>query len=95
MQPKVTAHLGSCSQCAGGGDVITPEADPTPLSLCPACLAFLLNRASGARRAIREQWSAVNRRKADRRRKRWAELQRKARGDVERVAAKGDGNNGH
>ena len=92
MRPRATAHLGTCTQCAGEGDVITIEADPAPLSLCPACLAFLLNRASGARRAIREQWLAANRRKASKRRKRRAELQRQARADLERVATRGDGN---
>ena len=88
MRPKATAHLGTGTQCAGEGDVITIEADPVPLSLCPACLAFLLNRASGARRAIREQWLAMNRRRSGNR----AELQRKAREDLKRVATRGDGN---
>jgi len=46
MKPKATYHQGTCTQCAGEGDVITIEADQIPLSLCPACLAFLLNRAS-------------------------------------------------
>ena len=91
MEPIATAHLGTCSQCAGEGDVITIEADPLPLSLCPACLAFLLNRASGARRAIREQWRAMNRRRPERR----AELHRKAREDLQRVAARVDGNGRH
>ena len=92
VQPEATAHHGTCSQCAGDGDVITITADPLDLSLCPACLAFLLNRASGARRAIREQWAAVNRRKASGRRKRRTELQAKARADLERVATQADGN---
>ena len=88
MRPKATAHYGICSQCAGKGDVITIEADPLPLSLCPACLALVLSRGSGIRRAIREQWLAMSRRRSGTR----AELQRKAREDLERVAKLGDGN---
>lgn len=88
MQPKATAHLGTCTHCAGEGTVITIEADPPPLSLCPACLALILARGSGIRRAIREQWLAMNRRRSGRR----AELERKARQDLKRVATRGDGN---
>ena len=88
MQPEATAHLGTCTQCAGEGDVITIEADPIPLSLCPACLALVLSRSSGTRRAIREQWLAMKRRRSERR----AELQHQARANLERVATRGDGN---
>ncbi len=88
MRPKATAHLGTCTQCAGEGDVITIEADPIPLSLCPACLALVLSRGSGIRRAIREQWLAMNRRRSGLR----AELEREAREDLERVAIKRGGN---
>ena len=88
MTPKAAAHYGICSHCAGEGDVITIEADPLPLSLCPACLALVLSRGSGIRRAIREQWLAMNRRRSGTR----SELQRKAREDLERVAKSGDGN---
>lgn len=85
---KAVHHHGTCLQCAGEGDVITIEADPLPLSLCPACLALILARSSGIRRAIREQWLAMNRRRSGAR----ADLERKAREDLERVATKGDGN---
>ncbi len=88
MRPKATCHYGTCSQCAGEGEVITIEADPLPLSLCPACLALILARASGIRRAIREQWLAMNRRRSGTR----AELERKAREDLERVSKLGNGN---
>ena len=88
MRPKATAHLGTCSQCAGEGGVITIEGDPIPLSLCPACLALVLSRGSGIRRGIREQWLVMNRRRSGTR----SELERKAREDLERVATKGDGN---
>ena len=81
-RPKAVYHLGTCTQCAGEGDVITIEADPIPLSLCPACLALILARSSGTRRAIREQWEAMHRRRSGR----LAELQRKAREDLQRVA---------
>ena len=88
MRPKATAHLGTCTQCAGEGDVITIEAGRLPLSLCPACLALILARSSGTRRAIREQWLTMNRRRSGTR----AELERKAREDLERAAKLGDGN---
>ncbi len=88
MKPKATAHLGTCTQCAGQGDVITIEADPIPLSLCPACLALILARASGIRRAIRAQWLTMQRRRSEQR----VELQKQARSDLERAAARGDGN---
>jgi hypothetical protein len=42
MQPKATAHLGTCSQCAGEGEVVTITADPLDLSLCPSCMAAVL-----------------------------------------------------
>ena len=81
-RPKAVYHLGTCTQCAGEGDVITIEADPLPLSLCPACLALILARSSGIRRAIREQLLAMDRKQNERR----AKLERKTRADVERVA---------
>ena len=80
MIPKATAHLGTCTQCAGEGDVITIEADPLPVSLCPAGLA----RSSGTRRVMWEQWSAVNRKRSAQRGRRRAELERKAQKDLER-----------
>ena len=86
MSSKATAHLGTCTHCAGEGDVITIEADPLPLSLCPACLALIISNASGIRRAIRERWALLNRRAAAQRGRRLAELARKARVDVERLA---------
>ena len=88
MRAKATAHYGICSQCAGEDDVITIDADPLPLSLFPSCLALVLSRGSGIRRAIREQLLAMDRRRSGRR----AELQRKARQDLERVSTKGGGN---
>jgi len=82
MQPKATTHLGICSECAGEREVISIEGDPLPLSLCPACLAMNLGWFSGIRGAIREQWRGMHRRGSERR----AELQAKARADLERVA---------
>lgn len=87
-RPKAIYHYGTCSQCAGEGDVITIDADPLPLSLCPSCLALVLSRGAGIRRAIREQWLAMNRRLSETR----SELQRKARADLERVSKLGNGN---
>jgi len=92
MRPKATAHLGTCSQCTGDGEVITIEADPFPLSLCPSCLAAVLASGSGIRSAIVKQWRRVNRKAAAQQAGRRAELQRKARADLERVATQGDGN---
>ena len=88
----MVAHHGTCTQCAGEGDVITIEADPLPQSLCPSCLAVILARASGIRRAVREQWALMNRRASAQRAERRAELERKARADVEWVARLDEGN---
>ena len=88
MQPRVVCHDGACYQCTGEGTVITIDADPLPLSVCPACLALIISNASGIRRAIRERWLAMNRRLSETR----SELQRKARANLERVATQGDGN---
>ncbi len=87
-RPKATYNQGTCTQCAGEGDVITIDAAPLPLSLCPSCLALILARSSGTRRAIREQWLAMNRRVSETR----SELQRKGRADLKRVATRGAGN---
>ena len=68
MQPKVTCHDGTCHQCAGEGTVITIEANPLPVSLCPTCLAGMIpadrgmyhrNNATGIRSAIVERWREI------------------------------------
>ena len=82
MQPKVTACIGTCSQCAGDGEVVTIEADPVPLSLCPGCLGAILSRATGARAAILQQFNAMNSEAAGRRDRRLAELEEKASEDL-------------
>ena len=92
MQPKATSHHGTCSQCAGIGDVITIEANPIPLSLCPFCLAAILATASGTRRAIVEQWRRLNRKRSGEESKQRAELQRKAQADLERASKPDKGN---
>ncbi len=92
MTPKATAHYGICSHCAGEGDVITIDADPIPLSLCPACLALIISNASGTRWAIREQWTAVNRKRSAQQQQRRVALERKAQENVEKVARADEGN---
>ncbi len=37
MQPEAIAHLGTGSQCAAEGDVITIDADRLDRSLCGDC----------------------------------------------------------
>jgi len=61
LQPEAVHHHGTCLQCTGEGEVITIEADPIPLSLCPAYLAVIVARSSGIRRAAREKRLAMNR----------------------------------
>jgi len=92
MQAKATAHLGICSQWAGEGDVITIEADPIPLSLCPSCLAAILATGSGLRSGIVKRWRPVNRKAAAQQAGRRAAAQRQARANLERVAKLGKGN---
>ena len=92
MQPKATAHLGTCSQCAGEGEVITITADPRDLSLCPSCMAAVLATGSGIRSAIVKRWRQVKRRTAAEQAGRRAAVQRQARANLERVAKRGDGN---
>ena len=91
-RPKAVSHHGTCTQCAGEGDVITIEADPLPLSLCPACMAAVLATGSGIRSAIVKRWRQVNRKVAAQQAGRRAEAQRQAGANLERVATQGDGN---
>ncbi len=43
MRPKVVCHDGTCCQCTGEGTVITIEANPLPVSLCPTCLVAMID----------------------------------------------------
>ena len=52
MTPKATAHDGICLGCNGEGTVITIEANPLPLLLCPSCMARLIGETTGIRSAI-------------------------------------------
>ena len=101
MNLKAACHDGTCHQCTGEGTVITIEANPLPVSLCPACLARMIpadrgmyhrNDATGIRSAIVKRWREIKRREREARGKRLAELERRAREDVERVARMDDGN---
>ena len=91
-RPKAVYHHGTYHQCGGEGDVLTIPGSLLDLSLCGACLAFLIADAAGIRSAIRERWALMNQRAAGRQRRRRAELERKAREDLERVARMDDGN---
>jgi len=91
-RPKAVYHLGTCHQCNGEGDVLTIPVNPLDLSLCGACLALLIADAAGIRSAIRERWTLVNKQAAAQRNKRRAELERKAKEDLEKMAKLGDGN---
>lgn len=66
--------------------MITIEANPLPVSLCPECLAGLINDATGIRSAIVERWREIKRKESEARRKYLEDLEQKAREDVERVA---------
>ena len=101
MQLRVTCHDGTCHQCTGEGTVITIEANPLPVSLCPTCPAGMIpadrgtyhrNDATGIRSAIVERWREIKRRESEARRKRLAELEQNARDDLERVARMDEGN---
>ena len=91
-RPKAVSHHGTCLQFAGEGDVITIEADPLPLSFCPACLAAVLATGSGIRSAIVRRWRQAHRKAAAKQAGRRAAAQRQARANLERVATRGDGN---
>ena len=92
-RPKATYRHGTYHHCHGEGDVLTIAGNPFDLSLCGACRALLIGNATGIKSAIRERWALENKQAAAQRAKRRAELERKAREDVERVA-KMDGGNG-
>ena len=81
-----------CHQCHGEGDVLTIPGSTFDLSLFGACLALLIADATGIQSAIRGRWGMMNRRESETRRKRLAELERKAQEDLERVLKMDEGN---
>jgi hypothetical protein len=85
LQPKATAHLGTCSQRAGEGEVVTSTADPLDLSRCSSCMAAVLATGSGIRSAIVKRWRWVNRRAAAQQAGRRAGAERQARGSLKRT----------
>ena len=89
---KASYHYGTCHHCHGEGNVLTILGNPLDLSICGACLALLIADAAGIRSAIRERWAVMNRRAAAQQRERPAELERKAREDLGRVAKMDEGN---
>ena len=82
----------SAIQSTGEGDVLTIPGNPLDLSLCGDCLASLIADAAGIRSAIRERWALHNKQAAAQRHKRRAELERKAKEDLERVLKMDEGN---
>jgi hypothetical protein len=92
-RPKAIYHHGTCRQFNGESGVLTIAGTPFDLSLCGACLALLVGGATGIRAAIRARWALHNKQTAAQRGRRWAELERKAREDLERLL-KLDGGNG-